>query len=869
MIRHLEYQDRVLKLFSEYLEELSAQKERTDQVSTLALQNPALKLTVPDFTAETWTTLRSLVKLPKARSDIPFSPRKDGVGRPVPNVVFKVPTGGGKTFLSICALSRIFTRYLGKNTGFVLWIVPNESIYSQTLRHLKDRQHSYRQSLDRDAAGRVIILEKNSPINAEDVKSNLCVLLLMLQSANRQTNETLKLFQDRGNIHGFIPNEGEQQAHKKLRDAIPNLDLYSALFPMIKDSLGNALRIIRPVVILDEGHRAVSDLAYKTLYNFNPCFVLELTATPKDMIGSTGKETRYSNVLVDITGIELDREGMIKMPINLDPRQGTDWKTTLASAWDRLKILDVEARKLYADKGQYIRPILLIQVERTGDDQRDGAHIHALDAKEWLRTIAGLDDAEIAIKTANTNDLNNPENMDLLSPKNKVRAIITKQALQEGWDCPFAYVLCALAASSNLSGMTQLIGRILRQPNAEKTGIPALDECYVTTHHVETAIVVQAIKEGLEKYGLGELFKEIRTPEPGEPTTGPRKISRRDAFKGTEIFLPLVMTSDKGAIRPIDYESDILFKLDWNAVDLTSLVQKIPDNFQSPERQIQRIHFSDLDAGKELITSEKSGKSSEKLRFDPTYAVRMISDIVTNPWVGWIIVQKLLSGLSAKGIPDSKIGESSGFIMAELRKWLEERQSVMAEELFRSEVASGKIQFQLRIEGPNWRMPIETETFEPANSPQLKSNDGCSLARSLFVPLYANDFNSDEKAVAVYLDAEQSLTWWHRNVARNQYFIQGWRRNRIYPDFIFGFNKEDSNKIVVLEMKGDQLAGNDDTNYKKAVLELMTKSFSWNKDTPLEKVKVLNSRGDSVSCALVLMSEWHVKLPEYFGFLQE
>ena len=90
--------------------------------------------------------------------------------------------------------------------------------------------------------------------------------------------------------------------------------------------------------------------------------------------------------------------------------------------------------------------------------------------KDWLLT-AGFDEAEIAIKTAEQNDLNQPENQNLLSPTNRVRAIITKQALQEGWDCPFAYVLCALAASSNLRAMTQLIGRILRQPDAMKTGV--------------------------------------------------------------------------------------------------------------------------------------------------------------------------------------------------------------------------------------------------------------------------------------------------------------------------------------------------------------------------------------------------------------
>lgn len=78
---------------------------------------------------------------------------------------------------------------------------------------------------------------------------------------------------------------------------------------------------------------------------------------------------------------------------------------------------------------------MLVQVERTGRDQRDGARIHALNVKDWLRT-AGLDEAEIAIKTADTNDLSDPENQDLLSPANRVRVIVTKQALQEGWDCP-------------------------------------------------------------------------------------------------------------------------------------------------------------------------------------------------------------------------------------------------------------------------------------------------------------------------------------------------------------------------------------------------------------------------------------------------
>ena len=138
-------------------------------------------------------------------------------------------------------------------------------------------------------------------------------------------------------------------------------------------------------------------------------------------------------------------------------------------------------------------------MERTGSDQADNADfIHANAARDWLTAVAGLEDDQIAFKTAERNDLDKPENHDLLSHKSPVRAIITKAAPAEGWDCPFAYVLCALAANGNESAMTQLVGRILRQPHATKTeyldgnGMAPLDECYVFAHRADTAATVAA-----------------------------------------------------------------------------------------------------------------------------------------------------------------------------------------------------------------------------------------------------------------------------------------------------------------------------------------------------------------------------------------
>lgn len=509
-----DYQDDVLVKLDAFLDELRTQKENAIEVEELKLANPKLKIPIPDFCGDAWEQQGAKGLLPKIRENIPYSPRFDGVGRQVPNLTLKIPTGGGKTLLAAASVSKVYGRYLSSNKGLVLWIVPNEAIYSQTKRQLANREHPFRQILDRASAGRTKILEKDDPLNKQDLDNHLCVMLLMLQSANRETKETLRLFRDRGNVHGFFPLEDDFQAHYSLLQAIPNLSCYNGqdgaqMGSIIHDSLGNVLRLIRPVVVIDEGHKAFSQKALDTVYGFNPSFVLELSATPKDKPKDT--PPTYSNWLVDVRGSDLAKEEMIKLPINLKVKAGDDWRDCLRESLEHLNKLQADADKLLSNTATYIRPILLVQVERTGKDQREAGFIHSEDAKEFLLT-AGLTEREIAIKTSEINDLKTPENQDLLSPTNAIRVIITKQALQEGWDCPFAYVLCSLSASSNLSAMTQLVGRILRQPYAVKTNAEALDQCYVFCHHASTKEVVAGIKDSLEKDGMADWCKKSESP---------------------------------------------------------------------------------------------------------------------------------------------------------------------------------------------------------------------------------------------------------------------------------------------------------------------------------------------------------------------
>jgi len=356
--------------------------------------------------------------------------------------------------------------------------------------------------------------------------------------------------------------------------------------------------------------------------------------------------------------------------------------------------------------------------------------------------------------------------------------------------------------------------------------------------------------------------KEIRTGDPTAPS-GPRLVRRRGRFANTEIFLPLVLYVADDRIRELLYEDDILSAVEWQEVDVSSLVSRIPDNVASAERQMQRISLAE--SGEDRIVVEEAGGNHETLVFDTAYAVRMVSDIVPNAWWSREIVGRLVSGLESRGFTMAMLGRLSGLIIEELRKWLSQRRDQMAESLFREAVIAGRIQFRLRADGRNWRLPFSAMTFEPEGADQLLGGNGGALGKSLFSPIYKGDFSSqDERDIAVYLDSDKALTWWHRNVARSHFSIQGWRREKVYPDFIFAVRHgEHQNRMVVLEMKGKHLAGNDDTEYKKAVLKLMSNAFS---DDSLQHVGELDLVVDGrskVECDLVLIPDWKTRLPDF------
>lgn len=779
-----------------------------------------------------------------------WHPRQDGLGRPIPAFCLKIPTGGGKTLLAVKVVDAAQSIFLKRRTGLVLWVVPTTQIYSQTLKSLRDRQHPYRQHLDMASGGRTVIVERHERFAPTDVDENLVVLMLMLPAANRVSKEQLRMFRDSGGFEAFFPADDDRAGHAALLKKISNLDTFKAdayWGGQVKTSLGNTLRLLRPIIVLDEGQKAYSLGAQMTLNGFNPSLIIELSATPP----------AGSSVLVDIPGADLEKEDMIKLDLHVVRKASQDWRDTLSAAVERRAELERLARKHEAAAGVYIRPICLIQAERVGKDQREKGFVHAEDVKDRLLQTHGIPAEQIAIKTSEKDELKEVDDIGgLMSRDCQIRFIITKQALQEGWDCPFAYVLAVLTNPKSEMAMTQLVGRILRQPHARKTRVAALDESYVFCHRPNASDILNEIRRGFQGEGLGDLASRVVVDSGAGERTGEAarvlKVRGKIAKAARSIILPVFAVKRDGQWRPVSYETDIEALIPWDKIDVSSLCDLALTAARGRDEEIK----IGLGGREEKIAAEAGVGGATAL--DPAFIARQMLDIVPNPWAAHAFGAKVVDCLAKKhGL--EKVASNQAFIVEQLRLHLVEKKDELARKLFLARLKDGSMRFILI--GDSGRLPERMEI--PPGSVTLNRSDGTPTQKSLFEFMPAESFNTEERKVAWYLEGQERLFFWYRNRVGRDYSVQGWRHDRFWPDFIFATteNGKAVEEVHVIETKGEQLSGNLDTNYKKALFDLCNRETKRLKpaDWPSSSAKV------PLHFEVLSQSEWEQRFNELFG----
>jgi len=552
-----------------------------------------------------------------------------------------------------------------------------------------------------------------------------------------------------------------------------------------------------------------------------------------------------------------------------------DWKDTLLSGANKRNVLEEKAKEYESNTGINIRPICVIQVERTGKDQQGGRWIHSEQVREHLTKIMGVPAEQIAVKTSEKDELKEVDDVGgLLARDCKVRYIITKQALQEGWDCSFAYVLVILTNPSSKNALTQLVGRILRQPYARKTQVRDLDESYVFCFQQRGKQLLDNIKQGFEEEGLGDLRGHIATDDERGGAAGDgtdRLFDIRDRFKkvASHTVLPVFVIKNGEGWRPVNYEMDIAAKIPWAEVNLKPVIQLTLSEYEEKDVEIG-VTLADSKHG--LIETKGFRDLKEGgIRVDPVFMTRQIGDIVPNPWQAHEFSKRVLAHFRKLGAPSTAlragkrdaerlIANNFVFLIEELRKQLEAEKDRLAEGVFRAMLDKDELRFLIIGNNFDWGFP-KTVAVKPT-AKTLTRKDGSQLELSLFEFVPEEDFNDTEKAVAWYLENQHRLFFWYRNRSRHDYSIQGWREHRIYPDFIFTATDKDASKdyerVYVVETKGLHLKDNAKTNYVRKVFDLCTrqaKSRNWSELGLEMKDKVLRFE-------VLAEDEWEAKLNE-------
>ena len=854
-----DYQQQALDTLDRYLEALENARQQVGGIPDefLREQPEDFRRQLEDYPSRTWSNLSDTSVLPgiterQGPMRIPdHISRTSESGKPIPHVCLKIPTGGGKTLLGVEAV-----RHLKLGTGFVLWLVPTKAIYQQTWNAFRNKEHPYRQILERASGGRVKLLEKEDLFTKQDIENHLCVMLLMLPAVNRHRNrEFLKIFRDTGGYATFFPIEDDVREHKALLEMHPDLDTIAVDQPsqlrlavnpadrLIKQSLFNVLKLLRPVVILDEAHKAYRSPSIEnnqefvdTVNKLNPRFVLELSATPKLGI---------SNILVNVSGTDLQKEEMIKLPIELRDFPNSGWKETLEKtkkARDRLEEIAIRAQEV---ENCYIRPIVVIRVDRTGKNQRDGIRVHALDARDELINVLGVPEEQVKLKTSEQDEL---IGIDLMEDTCPVRYIITKDALKEGWDCPFAYLLALLDNTTAQTAMTQMIGRIMRQPYARSTTYSELNKCYIFCYNQDVSASVQKIKNGLEAEGLTGLGDET-VQSVSDQSTQRRTIHRRDEYRDVAIFLPRVLHQHGDNWRNLNYERDILGAIRWDEI---CEVEAVPlgDETQIPETRTT-IHLQDE------TEFDKKFLENPTDTLDVGFFVRRLTDIIPNPWRAARIVKTIFAAYRENGVDDEALYTHRLFLAEYLKNALRERVETLAEALFQDKLNNNKIQFKLETDiALNYQLAQTLAVNLASGARRLMHLHGDLLDRNLFDPVYEGEFNTLEKDFALYIDQQSAVRWWHRIAVKQDYFLQGWRRDRIYPDFLACLQRRDDSpqRLIIFETKGQHLSGNSDTEYKEKLFEMLEEIYE--NATDCGTMTAVAPDGQSMSFRMLLENTW-------------
>ena len=334
-----------------------------------------------------------------------------------------------------------------------------------------------------------------------------------------------------------------------------------------------------------------------------------------------------------------------------------------------------------------------------------------------------------------------------------------------------------------------------------------------------------------------------------DQNTQRRTIHRREAYQDIEIFLPRVLHQQGNDWRGLNYERDILSAIRWNEIGEVETVNFADGN------QFREIHATiHLQDETEF---EKKYRENATDTLDIGFFVRQLTDVIPNPWRAAHIVKTILAAYQEQGVGNEMLYTQRFYLADYLKNCLHQRVETLAEAVFRDKLNRDEIRFRLETNiALNHQLAETLEVHLSAGARQLMQTHGDPLQRNLFKPVYEGEFNNLEADCALYIDGQSAVKWWHRIAVKQDYFLQGWRRNRVYPDFLVCLDRRENEpqRLIAFETKGLYLKGNSDTEYKQKLLETLEEAYV--NATDHGTMHAVAPHGQSMSFRMLFENTW-------------
>jgi type III restriction enzyme len=707
-----------------------------------------------------------------------------------PRVCLKVPTGGGKTIIAAHAVKIISDTWCEKENPFVLWFCPSDTIRRQTSEALKNPRHPYRITLDEQFESHVRIFDIDEKFNIRpaDIENNACVIVSTIQAFRQGDTNKYNVYRHNEELEPHFTHIAET-----------------------KFSFANLMHHHRPIVIVDEAHNVISDLSQEMQSRINPSAIVELTATPRP----------NNNTLYNVRAKELKEEEMIKLPIEL--REHLGWE----QAVDEAIAKRAELEKAATNETEYIRPILLFQAQ----DKNGEIGVEAL--KKYLVETANIPANEIAIATGEQKEL---DGINVFSCDCPIKYIITVEALKEGWDCSFAYVLCSLANVQSNTAVEQLLGRVMRMPYAKSRKVAALNKAYAYVLSKRFGDATGAIVKKLKDRGFDDAEAaasvEQKSSELGGLFGQTKPMSLSDSSpvakweipaKQGEIFIvPKLMVYLQGEF--VFAEPDIIFEeFDWDIA-----------KFASPK--LEPYEFSIEPQGNGFVIN----LDGNQLKFSQSSEQLSMPLVDVENWTVANLVAWLDKALQQDDIPQPKMMEW----LRQMVDYLIETRKIKLSALMMTKyvlASKGKAKIE-NARSEARKQAFQTSLFKRESRVMLNFDNGFEFKEGIYdsEPLYQGNYKfakhflgaykvpmidggeeGEEFKCALAIDNLPQVKYWLRNVSKNKNsFWLPTSTDKFYPDFVAMLN---DGRILVAEYKGSHLIDSKDTKEKQMIGELWEK----------------------------------------------